>query len=108
MLKYEPISRNNFKTRYLLAGAFDPDEVHEDEIDHAQQDLETMVDDYLTRFDSQLSYQVEQVTDISDNDTTAAIEAICSAPCASVDDIASVITESKQIIEELGDPLGIL
>ena len=34
MLQYEPISRNNFKTRYLLAGAFDPDEVHEDEIDH--------------------------------------------------------------------------
>jgi hypothetical protein len=34
MLKYEPISKNKFNTVYLLAGAFDPDEVNADEIDH--------------------------------------------------------------------------
>jgi|TARA_R110002020_G_scaffold45989_11_gene131138 hypothetical protein len=34
MLKYEPISKNRFNTVYLLAGAFDPDEVNTDEIDH--------------------------------------------------------------------------
>tara|TARA_B100001769_G_scaffold262933_1_gene245754 strand:- start:370 stop:765 length:396 start_codon:yes stop_codon:yes gene_type:complete len=34
MLKYEPISKNRFNTVYLLAGAFDPDEVSTDEIDH--------------------------------------------------------------------------
>lgn len=34
MLKYEPISKNKFNTVYLLAGAFDPDEVNTDEIDH--------------------------------------------------------------------------
>ena len=74
---------------------------HEEEIDHVQQDLETYIDQYLTRFDSQLTYEVEHVLDISDDKTTAALEVICSAPCASVDDIASVMTESRQIIEEL-------
>jgi hypothetical protein len=75
-----------------------------EDIAQVEEDLMAYVEDFLRTFKSSHTYRVDQVTNVAEADTTAAIEVVCSTSCTSIDDMKSVIADRQHILRELSAP----